>query len=315
MSSKPRIKLSKPITKKKFEIKLKTANKIDNKKKKDESNNKNNHTIVFIDASFFTFYRYHATKVWYSKHTQMGEEDSCTIENEEFLEKFSKHFTDLVNKIKKKFKTQYIYWFKDAPRSTIWRMPIADDYKEGRASTPGISDFFKYVFQNLIDPEHLISTDNAEADDLIAVACQYETELFQKDKNNKNSIIIVSGDTDLLQLVNDHTQLVKLPKLEPIPLTVKLDKNRKLEVSPRVYLEMKIILGDKTDNITKVFSGCGPKTSYDIANDPTLFKKHIEDHPKRLAKYEHNKTMIDFERIPSELRETILQTYLKQRYH
>jgi len=300
--SKKIITISQPLKLKRKKLVL------DDNKEKDLTDNPPKN-LVFIDASFFTFYRYHATKVWYCQHTKTGDEADCNVDNELFLEKFIKHFNDLVSKIVKKFKADEVYWFKDAPRSTIWRMPMAPDYKDGRQGTPGIGAFFEYVFTHLVPNDKLFSVDNAEADDLIAVATKYENT------NSKNKVVIISGDSDLLQLVNNKTRLVKPPKLEDIPLEIKLDKKTKMIVSPQEYLEIKIIVGDKSDNISKVYAGCGPKTSYDIATDPTrkIFQKLIADHPDRLAKYQHNQQMICFDHIPTDLANQILKTYLDKR--
>ena len=66
---------------------------------------------------------------------------------------------------------------------------------------------------------------------------------------------------------------------------------------------MKIILGDKSDNIKPVFDKCGVKTAEKYFSDFDLFKSKLEKNEEFLKRYNHNKKMIDFEEIPEKYRE------------
>jgi 5'-3' exonuclease len=264
---------------------------------------------VFVDTSYFVFYRYHATKVWYSKHTDSGSEESCTIDNEDFVNAFTRHFCDWKGKIAKKFKVSEddLFWFRDSPRESLWRTPLFPEYKASREDkcSPAIGSFFKLVFEKLLSNDRMIRVEGAEADDVAAIATRYE----QKNSPDRD-IYVLTADTDYLQLCNERTKIVKLPKFETIPVQVKLGKEKKI-VSPDVYLETKILVGDASDEIPKVYVGCGPKIAYNIATDRELFKKNIESHPDRLEKYLHNRKLICFDEIPDDIKEKALARYLE----
>lgn len=255
--------------------------------------------LLFIDASFFIFYRYNATKVWYSTHK--AKEGECNIENEEFVQNYTKHFNDWVTKIKKKTNSQHVYWFKDSPLDTLWRIPIFPSYKSNREDKcpKEISAFFRYTYEKLIPPNNVISIKQAEADDCVDIAVRFENKT-----NPDTKIVIVTGDTDYIQLINDNTRVIKMPKLDDMPVEIKLgkDKKDKIKTTPSIFINTKILLGDACDEIPKVYSGCGPKTAYDIARDPDMFKKLIEDHPDRYANYKKNRILMHFDEIPNDIR-------------
>ena len=126
----------------------------------------------------------------------------------------------------------------------------------------------------------------------------------------ENRIIIITGDTDYLQLVNKSTRVVKLPTLEDLPLEIKIGKNR-IKVSPEEYLNVKILTGDKTDEIPAVYHGCGPRTALNMIKDPIMFKKNIEDIPEHKQSYEMNRKLISFDEIPVKIVNEIEESYKK----
>jgi 5'-3' exonuclease len=66
-------------------------------------------------------------------------------------------------------------------------------------------------------------------------------------------------------------------------------------------LEIKIIMGDISDNIPSVFPKCGPKTAQKCVEDPKFFKKKMAESADYSAQYKLNKTLVDFDSIPEEL--------------
>lgn len=282
---------------------------IENKKlhpdTKKDSENKKAETYVFIDASYYIFYRYCATKVWFVKHTEMGSEEDCQVDNPLFLSKYVKHFQDGIKKIMKKFRPDGVVYFRDSPKSTVWRMDHLDSYKERRdkPSEPYVGQFFRYAYENLIPNDQLVSVSRAEGDDAIAIATKYENK-----KNPNRKIVIITGDSDFLQLSNDQTKIIKLPKLEEIPIVIKLT-GKKIPVDGETYIQHKILIGDKSDDIPKVYHGCGPKIALDMVNNPDLLKQHILVHPERNERYKLNKKLIHFDEIPRFLKEKIQYEY------
>lgn len=267
--------------------------------------------LVFIDASYFIFYRYHATKVWYQHSKKDDDGVEFNIENAGFVENYSKHFRQWTAKISKQFgvpESQF-FWFKDSPKDSLWRTPLFPKYKASRdAKCPeGIDGFFGHTFDNLIPKDRQMIVPGAEADDIAAVATLYENT-----NHPTQPIIIITTDTDYLQLVNDTTRVVKLPNFDDIPLVVKSGKD-KVKVTAKEYLMAKVILGDTADEIPKVYDGCGPVTAINISRNPDAFKKLIQDHPERLKKYQHNLTLISFNEIPAEIQQKCQTAYLQVR--
>lgn len=97
-----------------------------------------NEKIIFIDGSYFCFYRYYSLINWW-KNTYPLEEEVLKnpYENEIFREKFKSSFINAVNEIKNKLqleKTEKITLIvgKDCKRENIWRTKIFPAYKSGR---------------------------------------------------------------------------------------------------------------------------------------------------------------------------------------
>jgi DNA polymerase-1 len=95
-----------------------------------------------------------------------------------------------------------------------------------------------------------------EADDLIASAARRLAALGYK-------IIVVSGDKDLLQLVNDDITIWDPMKDEYMDAT---GVKRKYNVAPGKLLDLFALMGDKSDNIPGV-PGIGPKSAEKLINE------------------------------------------------
>jgi len=254
--------------------------------------------LILIDGSNFTFWRYNATKAWWS-HSKQGPVEECRIDHPLFCEKYTKHFQDTVAKIHKKFKTTDLIWCQDTPRKKLWRMDIDLEYKGTRDDQrcPEIGPVFEYTYGTLLSKNNslTISSESAEADDCVGTICHYI-----RDTQPTRKVIIISNDTDFLQLVDEHIKLFKPSKLTEVPL--KCESGQK-------YLQLKVILGDKSDNIPKIFAGCGPKKAEELVTDPDAFDRHIRNHPERWQRYQHNLNLICFHQIPTEIKEDIIRKY------
>ena len=63
----------------------------------------------------------------------------------------------------------------------------------------------------------------------------------------------------------------------------------------------KIVAGDKSDNIPSVLPRCGMKTAAKFYENEELFQDRINITDGARERYERNKLIIDFDRIPLEL--------------
>ena len=132
---------------------------------------------------------------------------------------YIKKFYDSFSKIMKKYNIleKNIIFIRDCPRLTIWRLKYFKDYKANREDAYGKNakqvfkggPFFQYTYDTII-PDLMksnscktIKSDFLEADDIIAITKKY---LLRKNPDSK--IIIVTSDSDLLQLIDDNTTLI-----------------------------------------------------------------------------------------------------------
>ena len=266
--------------------------------------------IILIDISYYIFYRYYALLSWW-KLAKPEEELSNPYENEEFVEKFTKTFIEKINEIPKKLKInkqQYkIYVAKDCPRNNIWRHSLIKNdlsklqYKENRIYDETFmgGPFFKYGFE-ILDKMKIpvISYDNLEADDCIAISTK-----FLKKSYPDNNIYIIANDMDYLQLHDNNVNIYDLKYKN-------LADNKKWSGNAEKDLFCKIVMGDKSDNICGIFKKCGIKTAMKYYDDETLFNQQLNKENAHQL-YLLNKKLIDFNEIPKDLVEGFLSNWEK----
>ena len=70
----------------------------------------NGESILFIDMSYYIFYRFYALRNWY-KRSQEDELDDTIMENELFINKYHKLFKEKYKKYKKNiiYKIHWLY--------------------------------------------------------------------------------------------------------------------------------------------------------------------------------------------------------------
>ncbi len=107
-----------------------------------------------------------------------------------------------------------------------------------------------------------------EADDLIATISARATKKFKKTKkgNQKliSEVVIITGDKDLMQLVDDKVSLfVPIRGLSETKIFKTEDVKEKLGVFPTQVIDLKALMGDMSDNYPGV-AGIGPKVAIDL---------------------------------------------------
>lgn len=259
--------------------------------------------IVFIDTSYYIFYRYFATFNWFKKYSQKDIESESIIENETFMEKFDKLFErDLVGIIKKnKVKWTNVYIVKDCVRETIWRNDYYKSYKGTRDDRLKSfnKDIFKHAYHELLPrlemtyKFHMVSHDRLEADDIIALM---KNEIRRQDENCV--IYIITNDNDYIQLLDDKTIIRNLQDKEI---------KERISLDPKSYLEQKIIVGDKSDNIPCIMRKIGPKTAEKLMKDFDGLQELFEKNPDCKIQYDLNTKLINFDNIPLEFSEPFTQ--------
>ena len=143
----------------------------------------------------------------------------------------------------------------DKSRQTF-RTQEYSEYKAGRASTPedfkGQVDLIKEVLDAL-RIQHL-EVEGYEADDILAT-------LTSQAREEGMEVVILSGDRDALQLVDERTLLLYPVRgvSETWRLTPEAVKEKYL-VAPHLYSDLAAMVGETSDNLPGV-PGVGPKTA------------------------------------------------------
>ena len=262
--------------------------------------------IMLIDTSYYVFYRYYATYNWCKKqHENLSVE--TVMDDQNFLAKYKKMFEKTLldlcknNKVKE---LSNVVFVKDCPRDKIWRHEHISGYKENRddKSQTFNKNVFTYTYQTLIpslEEQYGVQTfghENLEADDVVAIIA---TDLMD---NCTTDLIIITNDNDYIQL-HAHSNATHL---KIINLQGKLLCDR-VGCDPKTYIEMKKILGDKSDNIPSIMKKCGEKTALKYAMNNMLLQDMFKTNNNAKFQYELNERMVDFRFIPNDLRQAVIE--------
>lgn len=156
------------------------------------------------------------------------------------------------------FEPEYIAVAFDSKEKTNRRLTF-EEYKANRAEMP--SDLIPQidVVKQMVDVLNIPRFEIAgfEADDLIGTVCRQISESHSDVRS-----LVVTGDKDLLQLVNDTTR-VFIPGRGQRSVDTEYDKEvvkQKMGVRPNQIIDLKALMGDSSDNIPGV-KGIGKKTA------------------------------------------------------
>jgi 5'-3' exonuclease len=264
-----------------------------------------NPTFIFVDGSYYCFYRYHALQQWW-KNAHPDEPLDNPYENEKFIEKFRKTFVDGLEQMPKKLKIHkelsnpILIIGKDCKREDIWRNDIFKDYKGNRISDKFISSFFKMVYEDELfqkgGAKAILKHPRLEADDCIAVSVKYLLNKYPLCK-----IYIITGDKDYLQLNAANVDIYSLTYKN-------LTDDKSVVGIAEQDLKIKILMGDKSDNIPSVFPKCGLKTAQKCIENEELFKKKMADNPAYYEQYKLNEQLVSFDKIPNNYVEEFMET-------
>ena len=273
-----------------------------------------NSTYIFIDGSYYNFYRYYSLINWW-KNAHSDDPLTNPIENETFVEKFRKTFVDNIREIPKKLKidkniTPILIVGKDCKREHIWRQELCKnndlfqgEYKGGRKnnSEDGFmgGPLFKLAYDEdlftLGGAKTILKHPSLEADDCIAISTKIILEKYPE-----SHIYIITSDKDYLQLASDRVELFDLG-------FKKLTEQKSCFKNPELDLFCKIVMGDPSDNIKSVLKKCGPKTAMKCFYDRKYFEERLEKE-NAYELYNLNKKLVDFNEIPQHLVEEFIQT-------
>ena len=262
-----------------------------------------NPTFIFIDGSYFCFYRYHSLLTWWKNaYPEQSDVLLDPYQNQQFVEKFKKTFVENVAKIPKSLKLDktdkpIIIVGRDCKRENIWRNELFPNYKGTRAN--GSEDgfmggpFFKMAYDEQLfiqgGARSILKHPKLEADDCIAITVKHLLNKYPA-----CNIYIITSDKDYLQLAQERVHLYNLAFKD-------LTEQKSCTGDANCDLFCKIVTGDISDNIPSVFPKCGPKTALKYFENRDLFEKKLLESNAFQTQYELNRKIIDFNYIPEEL--------------
>lgn len=233
--------------------------------------------------------------------------------NKEFMDAYDSNYMTQIRRMEQVtgVHSSNFIWCREC-RGKPWRYAHFDNYKEHREidieEGHGWGPVVKWTNDKLIPriPDYkMLRIDKCEADDLIGVITRWvrRNQPFRQ-------IYILSQDSDHLQLVDDHVQILG-PRSQQVPdkkyKQTFLDINREGLDGP-TFLLRKIFKGDKTDGIP----GCGARvTIHDIRRfieDPDELEAFLDKKGIR-AKFEKNRLLIDYAYIPKPLQNKIIKQF------
>ena len=184
-------------------------------------------------------------------------------------------FLNMILNVISREKPKYFVCVFDAGKHTFRHDKYAE-YKAGREKMP--EDLAKQLplLKNILRAMDIktIEIPEIEADDIVGTLTRKFNENF----------ILLSGDRDLLQLINDNTTVWLTQK--GITDVLKVDEavlKEKYNIKPYQVVELKSIMGDSSDNIPGVM-GIGKVGAHDLIDKFETLEnifKNIEDVPTK----------------------------------
>ncbi|MFO1462445.1 MAG: DNA polymerase I [bacterium] len=160
-------------------------------------------------------------------------------------------FTQMLLRLLKEEKPEYLAMVFDS-KEPSFRKKEYEAYKANREVPPDDLvpqfDYIKRVVDALNIPR--LELPGFEADDIIAT-------IAKRLVPGENPVVIVTGDKDLMQLVNHHIALLDEMKGKRIDIE---GVKEKFGVTPEQVVDVLALMGDASDNIPGV-PGVGPKTA------------------------------------------------------
>ena len=232
--------------------------------------------VMLIDMGYLLFYRFHATM----KNLKFkGEKDAS---EDVVTEHFEKHLHEQLKRLHKKYKT--LIFCKDTPQAMVWRKDVYPEYKATRGmATDMIRNLKDKMYKIVSEYGPVLGIDRLEADDIVYMSLQDVVKVVDE----KTRVFILANDRDYLQTIQKDTIHLVDAGLRKINGTGSSEND----------VMMKILMGDKSDNIPSICAGVGKKTAEKLAADPVARADFINKR-KCQDNFDRNETLIRFTKIP-----------------
>jgi 5'-3' exonuclease len=300
-----------------------TLRELFNKTTKQENYNE---PTILVDTSYVVYLTAHSTWNWYKKEFDVENDYSFDpMSSKEYRAAFQKKFhNSILYTVKNVYSLartpnlKKVIFALDAPKTKLWRNDIYPEYKLQRKLKDKTTQMFDYsnVFKQVKDfiiPNFLeqysgskaIEVPTVEGDDIIATIVRALPADEEK--------IIIASDHDFGQLLDVPN--LKIANCQSVELTLEsLSQDKplveaKYTLTPKEALLKKILMGDVADNIKGVFPRCGAATACKLILDKNALKEKINSSPEIRKQYDLNRSLVEFNKIPEEIKTLILETY------
>lgn len=170
----------------------------------------------------------------------------------------------------------------DRPKPTFRKALYAGYQAKRPQMADELSEQFVIVHE-ILEKAHIsiFEIDGYEADDLLGT-------LARQIYNLKFETIIVTGDRDLLQLVNERVKI--LAPIVGMTKMILFDSEKVIEkygLNPSQFIDYKALVGDASDNYPGV-SGIGPKTAMNLLQKYETFEeiyRHLGELSPKIAEW------------------------------
>ncbi len=170
-------------------------------------------------------------------------------------------FFSILHKALTDFQPSHLAVCFDTPASTF-RNKLHKEYQSQR---PKIADDFIEqipMVKSSLDAAHIvhIELDGYEGDDIIGT-------ITKKAEEKNFSVLILTGDKDMMQLVNNRVSAVT-PDIgfSKTKVYTPDEVEKKMGVQPEAIIDLKALTGDPSDNY-KGANGIGPKTAQKLLSE------------------------------------------------
>jgi len=303
--------------------------------------------IVLIDTSYFVFYRYYATLRWFTFRTRTadgkpGPAPESPTEDAEFMAAFEKQVQSEINRVIRVYEScpENTVFCYDCGRASIWRMMIGEGgeiperwiveaenelppgvvaevaetpcafYKATRVTAANFArDIFPRFYCMLESgifgvKLRMASGAALEADDVVYGLVKRIYDASGADGEGAGGavprVVCVSND-------NDYLQLRRFAGLRVVNLQDK-DLGERSCGCPEKDLLIKVLSGDKSDNIAPCVKGIGPKTAIKMADMDEAARMALLEKKggaAALLTMKRNRALVDFRCIPLDLLEKL----------
>lgn len=220
-----------------------------------------NNTVYLVDGSGYIFRAYFAVR---SLSSKKGVPTNAVY-----------GFTTMLLKLIREHKPRYLAIAFDLKEPTF-RHKIYEGYKANRPAPPAdLVPQFALIHQ-IVEAFNIkiLSKPGYEADDLIGT-------LAERAKKAHYEVVVVTGDKDLMQLVDDQVFLLDELRAAKIGSEKFIDAHevkKEMGVWPNQVVDLLALAGDSSDNIPGV-SGIGVKTAAELIEEFGALERILEMTP------------------------------------